>query len=474
MNRLSLRARIVLITIVLLATGLGVSDVVVLVALRGPLVDRVDAQLRLTAVALARVPDSVFTPRASPASGTPGQVLDLIDEFYVGLVDDQGRVLREIRPGATSEAGPALPVLDAAAASTREGQPFADGSGRWRVVTLRRAPGPGSVVVAAALGPVDTAVARVRTLCLLVGLAVLALLAGAGWFWLRAGLRPLRRVEETSAAIAAGDLSSRVPELAPPRTEIGRLAMSLNGMLGRIETAVAAREASEARMRRFVADVSHEMRTPLAGISGSAELYRMGALPDPGDVDATFGRIEREAQRLGDLVEDLLLLAQLDEGAGVLRPAPMDLRTLASDAWHDLRALDPAREVELTTAGEAAVLGDEARLRQVVSNLVGNAIAHTPAGSPVRIFVGIVDGRAVLALADTGPGLTPEQAARVFDRFYRADSSRSRATGGAGLGLSIAYSIVAAHGGVLELETTPGQGATFRLVLPLAPRQDQP
>jgi two-component system OmpR family sensor kinase len=459
-NRLSLRARMVLITITLLTLGMLASDSVVLVTLRGPLIDRVDSQLRLVGTVLARIP---LTAPQQAASGL-GKGLDLIDQVYLGYLDEDGRVVRELRPGASG--GPSLGNL-----STKDGQTFDDDSGQWRVFVTDKVPGPGSVVVAASLGPVEATMARVRTICLLVGLGVLALLAAAGWFWVRAGLRPLRRIEETSAAIAGGDLSRRVPELAAPQTEIGRLAASLNGMLGRIERADAARTASETRMRRFVADASHEMRTPLAGISGSAELYRMGALSEPSEVAATFGRVEGEAQRLGRLVEDLLLLAQLDEGTGGLRLAPMDLRTLAADALHDLRALDPTREIELTGTGGAPVLGDEARLRQVVSNLVGNAIAHTPSGSPIRIQVGTVDGRAVLEISDHGPGLTPEQAARVFDRFYRADSSRSRATGGAGLGLSIALSLVTAQGGVLELETAPGQGATFRLALtPLRPR----
>jgi two-component system OmpR family sensor kinase len=218
-----------------------------------------------------------------------------------------------------------------------------------------------------------------------------------------------------------------------------------------------------------VADASHELRTPLAGINGFAQLYRMGGA----EVEATMDRIERESLRLTALVDDLLLLAQVDERGVALRRAPMDLRTLAADALHDLRALDPAREVTLTGLGgsdgpsPAPVEGDEARLRQVVSNLVGNAIAHTPAGSPVRIGVGTSSGRSVLELADAGPGLPPEVASRVFDRFYRADTSRNRDQGGgAGLGLAIAWSLVTAHGGEVTVDTRAGEGATFRVSLP--------
>lgn len=265
------------------------------------------------------------------------------------------------------------------------------------------------------------------------------------------------------------------PTLPHAATEIGRLSASLNTMLGQLERAFADRAASETRMRNFVSDVSHELRTPLFGIKGFTELYRMGALTDRADVDTTMQRIEQEASSTAALTDDLLLLAQLDEAPEAqLEPAPMDLRTLANDARHDLRALDPSRPVELTgpgggPPGPAPVSGDEARLRQVVSNLVGNAVTHTPPGTPVRIGVGTSGDRAVLEIADQGPGMTPDQASRVFDRFYRADRSRDRSGGAnAGLGLAIALSLTQAHGGTVELETSLGQGATFRLSLPLA------
>jgi two-component system OmpR family sensor kinase len=240
-------------------------------------------------------------------------------------------------------------------------------------------------------------------------------------------------------------------------------------------------------MSRFVADASHELRTPLAGIKGLTDLHRMGALPEQRDIDHTMDRIARESERLTRLVEDLLLLARLDEhapkGAGTnsgedssssygLEVAPMDLRTLAADALHDVRALDAARPVTLTgpngdgPPGSAPALADEARLRQVVTNLVGNAVTHTPAGTPIRIGVGTVGERVVLEVADEGPGLTPDQSRHIFDRFYRADTSRNRATGGAGLGLAIVHSLVTAHTGHVEVHSAPGHGATFRVLLP--------
>ncbi|MEU6641693.1 HAMP domain-containing sensor histidine kinase [Saccharomonospora sp. NPDC046836] len=306
------------------------------------------------------------------------------------------------------------------------------------------------------------------------GAGLLVVLGVAGWFAVRAGLRPLRRIEDTAAAIAGGDLTRRIPDLAVPRTEVGRLSASLNGMLGQLENAFAARAASEEAMRAFVADVSHELRTPLFGIKGFAQLYLMGGLPERADVDRTMRRIDAEADRLKGLTENLLLLAQLDNAAlherAPVELEPTDLRTLAADAAHDLRALDPSRPIRLTGPGggqakAAPILGDEARLRQVVVNLVSNVVAHTPAGTPVRIGVGTADGAAVFEIADSGPGLSPEAAARVFDRFYRVDSSRAR--GGTGLGLAIVRSLVTTQGGDVELRTAPGEGATFRIVFPV-------
>ncbi|MBN6033974.1 cell wall metabolism sensor histidine kinase WalK [Amycolatopsis sp. 195334CR] len=458
MKRLSLRARVLLIAMALLVAGMVASSAVVLVALRKPLVEQVDLQVSVAAGVLAAVPEPVVANLAGnapiPREGP--------DDLYLAYLTPDGQPSLALRGTAV----PDLPKLDRAAVLARGGQPFEVAD--WRVLALPVRTG-GSVVVAGALSSVDETVARVRLVCVLVGGGLLVVLATAGWFWVRAGLRPLRRIEETAAAIAGGDLSRRVPFTAAESTEVGRLTTALNGMLAQIEAAVAARTRSEERLRTFVADASHELRTPLAGISGFAQLYRMGG----SEIDATMDRIERESTRLTALVDDLLLLAQLDEGGLDLRRAPMDLRSLAADALHDLRALDPAREVALTGLGDAPdpapapVLGDEARLRQVVSNLVGNAIAHTPAGSAVRIGVGTHADESILELADSGPGLSPDQVALVFDRFYRADPSRARDHGGgAGLGLAIVHSLVTAHGGTVSVSTQPGAGATFRLVLP--------
>jgi two-component system, OmpR family, sensor kinase len=483
-SALSLRSRLVLLSLVLVLLGLAVSDTVVLGSVRSQLVQRVDQQLERYGGPLAQRLGTEGVP--APRNIGPGNRSWLPSQFVVAFAAADGQVSDQFRlPVAAGDPRPLWPTMDAAELTAHLGTPFDvasdHGGGRWRVLIVpvtrsaRRPAGgalPAGVAVAASLDEVSSTTDRLSTAFLLIGGVVVALLGVAGWFAVRAGLRPLRQIEATAAEIAAGrPLSHRMPA-ASPRTEAGRLSFALNGMLAQIESAFAARAESEDQMRRFVADASHELRTPLAGIRGFAELYRMGALPDEADVKRTMARIESESVRLGGLVEDLLTLVRTEE----LRPvqlAPMDLRTLAVDALHDTTALDPTRPVTLTGPGSgppapAPVLGDEARLRQVVANLVGNAVAHTPPGSPIRIGVGAHDGHGVLEVADDGPGLTPAQAARVFERFYRTDASRTRATGGAGLGLSIAAALITAHGGHVELDTSPGRGATFRIRLPSA------
>jgi two-component system OmpR family sensor kinase len=301
--------------------------------------------------------------------------------------------------------------------------------------------------------------------------AVLVVVGLAGYAVVHRSLKPLAEVERTAATIAAGQLDRRVPE-RDPRTEVGRLSLALNGMLTQIQQAVASSESSaekargsEERMRRFITDASHELRTPLTTIRGFAELYRQGAARD---VAMLLSRIESEASRMGLLVDDLLMLARLD----VQRPLEhhrVDLLALASDAVHDGQAIDPNRTITLEVVdgpGTPEVLGDEPRIRQVLSNLVANALQHTPASADVVIRVGTEGDDAVLEVADQGPGMSPEDASRVFERFYRTDSSRARASGGTGLGLSIVDSLVHAHGGVVTVKTAVGHGCCFRVTLP--------
>jgi two-component system OmpR family sensor kinase len=478
---LSLRLRLLLLTAALLLVGLSVVSAVATDQLERYQLNRLDTQLRSFTTLLAQAPaigPDAPGNTASLAVLDPG--LDLIGTPYLAYLDAAGAVARGIHSSRVDEA--TLPTADALRGIPTDGPAVdihgADGSSRWRAVARAGAVQDWTMVAAAPLAEADATVDRLRTTNVISGAALLVLLTAAGWYALGQGVRPLRRIEHTAAAIASGDLSRRVPVVAASGTEIGHLATSLNVMLGQLERAFAARAASEGRMRTFVSDVSHELRTPLFVIQGSAQLHRMGALAERADVDDAMQRIDREATRLTALTENLLLLAQLDDASeGHLDRAPMDLRTLATDARDDLRALDPSRPVDLTgpggigPPGPAPVHADEDRLRQIITNLVGNAVAHTPPGTPVRIGVGTADGRAVLEVADEGPGMTTDQAGRVFDRLYRADRSRTHSGGAnAGLGLAIARSLARAHDGDVELETALGKGACFRLTVPLLPQ----
>jgi two-component system OmpR family sensor kinase len=265
--------------------------------------------------------------------------------------------------------------------------------------------------------------------------------------------------------MADGDLTVRVAD-TDPHTETGRLGVALNTMLGRVEAAVTARVASEQRLRQFLADASHELRTPLTSVRGFAELYRRGGIPPGPELDETMGRIEDEAARMGLLVEDLLLLAALDEERP-LHVSKVDLLAVAADTVRDAHARSPHRSIQLADFEPVTVAGDEHRLRQVTTNLVTNALQHTPPSATITLHVRSTPTAAVLEVADTGPGVPAEHAPHIFERLYRADPSRARTQGGAGLGLSIANSIVKAHGGRMELTNSPGKGATFRVLLPL-------
>jgi two-component system OmpR family sensor kinase len=319
----------------------------------------------------------------------------------------------------------------------------------------------------------DAALHHLLALELLVSGVVLVALAVAAWLIIRLSLLPLQKMADTAGEIAAGDLSRRVED-TDDRTEMGRLGSALNVMLGRIETAFREREASEARLRRFVADASHELRTPLTSIRGYAELFQHGLADRPADLDTAMRRIDSESTRMAGLVDDLLLLARLDQGRPLERES-VDLTTLVADAAEDARAIDPTRAVTSVAPPSCPIVGDEARLRQLLGNLVSNALAYSPAGSPLEIIAarepahGLVPALAKLAVVDHGPGVAPLAAAHVFERFWRSDPARVRAQGGAGLGLSIVVAIADAHGGHVVLSDTPGGGATFSVELPVEP-----
>ncbi|HYT39436.1 MAG TPA: HAMP domain-containing sensor histidine kinase [Acidimicrobiia bacterium] len=344
---------------------------------------------------------------------------------------------------------------------------------RYRVLATSGDDGT-TLFVAFPTTELDQTLHRLVGIELVAAAAVLLFLALLTLAVVRLGLAPLERIAVTAGDIAGGDLSRRV-EPAEPDTEIGRLGLALNAMLSQIETAFAERAASEDRLRRFVADASHELRTPLTAIRGYAELFRRGAAERPEDLARAMRRIEDEAVRMGLLVDDLLLLARLDQGRPLER-APVDLVTVAGDALADLSAIDPGRPVTYEHPETLVVSGDEARLRQVAGNLLANARVHTPEGTAVHVRVRAYDGQAILEVADEGPGLPAGEEGLVFERFYRADAARARtgpgpsgATGGTGLGLSIVAAIVAAHGGSVHAGAPPsGRGAYFLVALPIA------
>lgn len=489
--RVPLRARLVAILVLLLAAGLGIASLVTSTVVSSYLVRQVDSQLERSAEAVARV----------TLNDRLGETTQLPSDYFV-LVRPRGGEEVPLRwPQTVNLYGaPQIPAMSDPEVEASIGEPFTVSSeggtdpAQWRVVPFfygseLTGERDGTAFVALPLTGIHETVKFLGRALALSALGI-ALLGGAvAYLAVQRALRPLREIEETAAGIASGDLARRVRP-APPTTEVGSLAASLNAMLAQIEEAFAAQEASEARMRRFVSDASHELRTPLATIRGYGELYRMGALDTPDKVDDTMGRIEDSATRMGALVNDLLALARLDEGRP-LRHDPVDLAALARDSAQDLHALDPTREVGIVGLAPGAappdalrVVGDEDRLRQVLANLIGNVARHTPAGTRAQIALGTVAapprpdggagaaaaevGTAVLEVRDHGPGVPAGQEGRVFERFYRADSSRNRASGGSGLGLAIVAAIVAAHRGHVAVRRTDGGGLTVRVELPLA------
>jgi two-component system, OmpR family, sensor kinase len=486
----SLRTKLVVLITALMLLTVAITAVFTAALFRNELVRQLDEDLQSN-----RDNVSIYLTSVGQSGGyytPPHSIL----RFYGELWDNEGTLLVST-PVAADMDGPKLSGLTQDQVAARGSEAFevpgtAEGSDGWRVRLYRLRSGEGTVAVALPLRTVTDSVERVTTLVVTIGLISTAgavLIANMG---VRRAFRPLNRVERTASMIAAGDLSQRV-ENAPPDTEVGRLSRSLNAMLAHIESAFRDKEQSESTMRRFVQDASHELRTPLVTIRGFSELYRHGGITEEEDVAAAMGRIESEATRMHRLVEDLLTLARLDEQRG-LEPRPVDLQVLAMDAVLDAKVNAPDRKVTLVgldggRAASATVHGDENRIRQVVVNLMTNALRYTPAGTPIEIAVGTVDvlpgstdatGRqaagardSVIEIRDHGGGVSEEDAARIFERFYRADGSRHRETGGTGLGLAIVAAIVAQHDGTVRLSETEGGGATFSVHLPWSPVVDE-
>jgi two-component system OmpR family sensor kinase len=472
-----LRVKLVALMLVLLAAALAITGGIGIYNTRNYLSTKLQTQLTETVprAGMDCTPAGVPRPRDN---GPHGPALG--SGYWAACVSSSTGAITKATfdPRTAQQAEPKLPgnINDLKGPGPFFTVPSTNGTGHdWRVLLARGRDG-GYVLVALSEDEIDETVNQQLWFTVGVGGGVLLLLAIVAYLLVRSSLRPLMEVEQTAEAIAAGDLTRRVPE-ADPRTEVGGLSTALNTMLGQIETAFEERRASEEaalaseeRMRRFVADASHELRTPLTSIRGFAELHRQS-----GRGDDTVGRIEHHATRMGLLVDDLLLLARMDQHRP-LEKKPVDLLALATDAMIDARVTGHGHKLRLRTQGgeddddvePAIVLGDETRLRQVLQNLITNAVTHTPAGTEVTVFVGTEGRDAVLEVSDNGPGMAAEDAERVFERFYRTDPSRTRALGGSGLGLSIVSALVAAHGGKVTLRTAPGEGAAFRVTLPLA------
>ncbi|WP_337925117.1 HAMP domain-containing sensor histidine kinase [Arthrobacter jiangjiafuii] len=469
----SLRTQLVAIMAVLMVITVTITGLATIYVLRQILVARLDVEIDDNAPAVSR-----YLISNEPATDTS------LFQFYGLYLADDGshgpethsdpRVDTPVVKNYTAED---VARLDQQGVSVPGSAP---GSKGWRLKVFSIDSFPGSIVVAVPLDSVAATVDEAASLVFSVGLLGTLGATGIAYWAVSRQFRPLSQVEKTAAAIAAGDLSRRV-DVGNPATEIGRLSRSLNAMLAHIETAFAARTTSERKMRRFVQDASHELRTPLVTIRGFSELYRHGALQKPEEVGAAMGRIESEAKRMGQLVEDLLTLARIDEQRP-LEYEPVDLMLLGNDAAMDARASAPGREIKVVGLDgqqprPAPTMGDEARLRQVVANLMTNALRYTPDGSPIEVAVGVAPvihnrSDAVLEIRDHGPGISEEDAARVFERFYRADSSRYRETGGTGLGLAIVAALVAQHDGTVRLSETEGGGATMSIRLPYRAPED--
>jgi two-component system OmpR family sensor kinase len=476
----SLRARLVAGVLVLAAAGLLTAGAITYTEQRSFLLDRVDDQAQAAVQPVARVLGAEGLGAPPPGQGVPGPPgrpgdrgggrppPNLPPGTYGARLAPDGTVLASttLSYGEEERPPPDLPP-DPPDGELVTVEATGDSGLRYRVLA-EAAPGGGSIVVAIPLSDVDQTLDRLAVVLALVAGAVLLALALLAWWVVRMGLRPLDRIGATAGASAAGDLDRRV-EPADARTEVGRLGLSLNAMLDRLEQAFAERQASEERLRRFLADASHELRTPLSSIRGYAELFRRGAARGPAQLEKAMRRIEDEAARMGVLVEDLLTLARLDELPEAVR-GDVDLAALVRDAVSDAQAVAPDRPVSVDGVGSAVVEGDPSALRQVLANLLRNAVVHTPAGTPVDVTVSVQDGEVAVAGRDHGPGLPPGDPQQIFERFWREQGARGRERGraGAGLGLAIVAGIVSAHGGRVVAENAPGGGARFVVVVPCA------
>ncbi|MGO9029985.1 MAG: sensor histidine kinase [Acidimicrobiales bacterium] len=509
---MTLRLRLLVLVVVIVVAGLAISDVVTYTSLRSFLLTRVDQQLEAATFPVERalVSPSSFGPlpddsgaastHATTPTTTPGQTTTAPpgrtgSSFHAGggfgspgrgsgagvlvppgtygeLLTGTGKVKAHVffSYGGKAPAAPAVPPSLPGSGGVGTSSFFFTTSSAGNGVTYRAVARPlpdgaGTIVVAQPLTDLESTLGRLLLIETVVSLLLLAVLGSISWIMVRRDMRPLNEMAETAGAIAEGDLSQRVSYVTPG-TEVGELGLAFNTMLGRIEEAFAARAASEERLRRFLADASHELRTPLTSILGYAEIFDLGVRDRPADLATSMHYIRNEAARMGTLVDDLFLLAQLDRERPLTRE-PVDLAEVVRQSVTGFEASAPQRRIAIEATGPVPVVGDPHRLRQVVDNLVGNAVTHTPDGTDIRVETRVEGSEAVLTVHDDGPGIDPDDVGRIFEPFFRSDPSRARATGGAGLGLAIVSAIVAAHGGTVAV--VPGEGTTFEVRIEAGP-----
>jgi len=482
-NQWSLRSRLTIGIVVLSAIGFAVSFFGTANALNGYLVGQIDTELnsvvggtamRLDRGAVIQQNDDLYEEEhhqwgKKSASAAPQPLQRIPTTLSVTLLSADGTVKAELGGDlASAQITDYLTNFTNEKAAATEGEPFTlkvDGPD-FRAVALILPTTGDTVVVAQSLEGVIKTERQLMTLFILVGLIVLLLIAVASRYVIRIGMRPLENVEKTAEKIAAGDLSARLPD-AKPTTEVGRLVSSLNAMLSRIEESFAARTESEGRLRRFVADASHELRTPLTAIRGFAELHRQGAVTGEEETKELVARIERESMRMSALVEDLLILARMDQGPK-MEVKPVNLSELVTDAVESARAAGPGHPITLDAGNEIYALGDANRIHQVVANLLANARIHTPVNTQIKVSITQLENEIQVSVSDNGPGLSEVDRERVFERFYRVDPSRQRnSQEGSGLGLSIVDAVMSSHGGRVSVESKLGEGTTFTLHFPL-------
>lgn len=481
-NQWSLRSRLTIGIVLLSAIGFAFAFYGTASALNGYLVGQIDNELKSvvggTAMRLDRgaviqqdtddLNEEEHRGRRG-ANATPQPLQRIPTTLSVTLLSADGVIKGELGGDLTSsQITDYLDEFDNATALKTESEPFtikAKGPDFRAIAVVLPTTGD-TLVVAQSLQAVERTKHQLIVLFLIVGLIVLLMIAVAARYVIQIGMRPLENVEKTAEQIASGDLSARLPD-AKPSTEVGRLVGSLNTMLSRIEESFAARSESEGRLRRFVADASHELRTPLTAIRGFAELHRQGAVAGESDTKELIARIERESLRMSALVEDLLVLARMDQGPK-MEIKPVNLSEVVTDAVESARAAGPGHLITLDAGQEIYALGDENRIHQVVANLLANARIHTPVGTQIKVSIKNSEKEIQVIVSDNGPGLSDENREKIFERFYRVDPSRQR-TGveGSGLGLSIVDAVMRSHGGHVSVDSKVGEGSTFTLHFPL-------